>query len=249
MSEIQPMVSAAAATALPTLSYSGPQTGPCPLCQVRPASKKTLYGRYVCKKCLYGFVNRRQFAYIIDAIAFTILFYALIFALSPVLANFQFAPAPELLLSLMFGLALQILFAMRDGFNGQSLGKRLTGVQVVSSQTGKPIGFSESIKRNIYQTVNIIPLVGPILSLIVLVIIVIQMVKGPRLGDGLGKTRVIWKKYERSQLFGGDGLACESCGYDLTGNTSGQCPECGKPITDEQRGKVAELASTMPAGM
>jgi hypothetical protein len=23
---------------------------------------------------------------------------------------------------------------------------------------------------------------------------------------------------------------CRSCGYDLTGNTSGVCPECGKPI-------------------
>ena len=23
---------------------------------------------------------------------------------------------------------------------------------------------------------------------------------------------------------------CRSCGYDLTGNTSGTCPECGKPV-------------------
>lgn len=23
---------------------------------------------------------------------------------------------------------------------------------------------------------------------------------------------------------------CRSCGYDLTGNTSGRCPECGSPV-------------------
>ena len=30
-----------------------------------------------------------------------------------------------------------------------------------------------------------------------------------------------------------DGGACDRCGYDLTGNVSGVCPECG-----EQRGRV-----------
>jgi len=25
--------------------------------------------------------------------------------------------------------------------------------------------------------------------------------------------------------------ACRSCGYNLTGNVSGQCPECGAPVT------------------
>ena len=24
---------------------------------------------------------------------------------------------------------------------------------------------------------------------------------------------------------------CRSCGYDLTGNTSGVCPECGREVT------------------
>jgi len=28
---------------------------------------------------------------------------------------------------------------------------------------------------------------------------------------------------------------CLSCGYNLTGNVSGVCPECGAPLHDEQR--------------
>lgn len=28
------------------------------------------------------------------------------------------------------------------------------------------------------------------------------------------------------------GLSCEACGYNLTGNNSGICPECGNPIAD-----------------
>ncbi len=29
-------------------------------------------------------------------------------------------------------------------------------------------------------------------------------------------------------------LACRKCGYNLTGNESGICPECGEPIPSEQ---------------
>jgi hypothetical protein len=28
---------------------------------------------------------------------------------------------------------------------------------------------------------------------------------------------------------------CQGCGYDLTGNTSGACPECGQPINPAAR--------------
>lgn len=32
------------------------------------------------------------------------------------------------------------------------------------------------------------------------------------------------------QFFSHGGGACSQCGYDLTGNMSGRCPECGTPI-------------------
>lgn len=35
----------------------------------------------------------------------------------------------------------------------------------------------------------------------------------------------------------GPGL-CVSCGYDLTGNTSGVCPECGTPATEHQHAMI-----------
>ena len=37
------------------------------------------------------------------------------------------------------------------------------------------------------------------------------------------------EKYRRARLF----RYCDKCGYNLTGNVSGICPECGRPIADE----------------
>lgn len=40
------------------------------------------------------------------------------------------------------------------------------------------------------------------------------------------RRRQIWRNYYRQNG------RCTSCGYQLTGNTSGVCPECGKPIAE-----------------
>jgi predicted RNA-binding Zn-ribbon protein involved in translation (DUF1610 family) len=39
---------------------------------------------------------------------------------------------------------------------------------------------------------------------------------------------IIWLRWRRSQPRPG---TCTACGYDLTGNVSGVCPECGKPLS------------------
>ena len=44
---------------------------------------------------------------------------------------------------------------------------------------------------------------------------------------------VIDKLYPRPQVFG----YCKKCDYDLTGNVSGVCPECGTPIVDRNKMK------------
>ena len=47
----------------------------CPICQKSKHMKKgkELYGKRVCKKCCYGFVNRRQGAFLIDIILLRLL--------------------------------------------------------------------------------------------------------------------------------------------------------------------------------
>jgi hypothetical protein len=44
-------------------------------------------------------------------------------------------------------------------------------------------------------------------------------------------TVILFRGVRRKQRKG----SCRSCGYDLTGNMSGVCPECGTPIADGRR--------------
>ena len=223
------------ATAPPaTLDYAGPTAGLCPLCHERPVWKKPLYGHPVCKKCLYKLANRRQVAYLVDAVLFFIPTYALMFAVGTQLARQGLSGLPFLLATTAIGLPLNVLFVLKDGLGGRSPGKRLTGVVVVDDATGRPISFGQSFKRNAVLLVGVVPYVGGVLSFVVVVTIVVQMTRGPRLGDRFAGTRVVWRRYADSPVFGGDGALCERCGYDLTGNESGRCPECGEPAGERQ---------------
>jgi len=80
-------------------------------------------------------------------------------------------------------------------------------------------------------------------------VIAIQEAKGPRVGDGMAGTYVIWKKYAHLPVFGGNALVCEACGYDLQGNVSGVCPECGTGVSERNRELlVGAAAAVAPAG-
>lgn len=205
-------------------------SGLCPICNERPSTHKTLYGYPVCKKCLYKFANRRQVAYLVDSLLFLIPVYGVLFLLEPQLGGLAGSPALLEVFVVVFALIMNSLFIMRDGFNGQGPGKRLTGVQVIDETTGQPISFLQSFKRNWWFLLGVLPFVGNLVSLAIVITIIIQMTKGYRLGDRFARTRVIWKKYADSPVFGGKGIRCRKCGYDLTGNQSGLCPECGTPI-------------------
>jgi|GEM_PF-4503794 len=44
---------------------------------------------------------------------------------------------------------------------------------------------------------------------------------------------VFWRRYLRTERSSEDGIesvSCETCGYDLTGNVSEWCPECGAEV-------------------
>lgn len=201
----------------------------CPLCQrrVRKASRlKPLYGTPVCARRRNGFATQRQTAYLVD---YALL--ALLTALPLVLYNGVAGPAflcslgfPQFMgddvITIVAACASTVLFLVKDGFTGQSPGKALTGVQVVNSRTLEPIGPWQSFLRNL---VLLVPLVGPLL-------VAGTMMGGKRWGDGWAGTRVIWKKYRHRPVFDPRGIYCLNCGYDLTGNVSGRCPECFTPV-------------------
>jgi uncharacterized RDD family membrane protein YckC len=202
----------------------------CSLCHnplKSPHKAKLLNGFPVCNSCRNGFANRRQFAYIIDTVLWNLL-------LVPVFPGIEYliygstsfnSPNPFMMVSLkgealelLLSLAFTFLFFMKDGFSGMSPGKRLMGVQVVDADTHEPIGFGRSFKRNLVLLVPFSVL-----------IVAVSMMKGTRWGDGWARTKVIWRKYRHRPVFDPRGLFCTNCGYDLTGNVSGRCPECFTP--------------------
>lgn len=204
---------------------------PCPLCQKSKDMRKPkqLYGTPVCKKCYYRFANRRQLAYFLDWFFWRVLmmFIGAAIGVIAAMSGGQDSEALGLVLTLMTWLLVPV-FALKDGFTGQSPGKAICDVQVVDERTGDPAGFVASFKRNLVLLVPFVPL-----------IVAFLLCKGSRWGDGWAKTRVVWKRYADHPVFRG-GLRCENCQYDLTGNTSGACPECGKPLSANNLALLAE---------
>ncbi len=154
----------------------------CPLCgkdKHMGKRAKLLYGHLVCKKCYYAFANRRQFAFAVDIILWSVCLY-IVLRLSGLSSG-----AIQGLAFLLFP-----IFCLKDGFPGSSLGKAMLGVQVVDKTTGQLSGFRASLIRNF-------PLIIPFVPLIV----AFQLCKGNRIGDGWANTRVIWKKYKDKKPF------------------------------------------------
>ncbi|MBI5765077.1 MAG: RDD family protein [Planctomycetes bacterium] len=212
-------------SAIPTLDLAAAATV-CPLCDVtrKPRAFQKLFGVPVCKKCFYKFANRRQLAYIIDLVLLYVLSFAFGAVLGLVFPELFISPPDQFTLLdgfwLVFNwLFVPVVFAMKDGFRGYSPGKWVCGVQVVDQITREPIGFLQSLKRNLILVIPITPL-----------IIAFTLAKGRRWGDKWAHTEVVWKRYRFKAPFDRRGILCMKCGYDLTGNVSGRCPECGTDI-------------------
>ncbi len=115
-----------------------------------------------------------------------------------------------------------VLFYCKDGFAGQSPGKRWLGLTVVDRTTGKPIGPIQSLKRSIGFIVShafvILIFVayspGPLNQLLSIGLIVLGFLShfvtlgiatginwGYRLGDDFAQTKVIWNKYRDHWVF------------------------------------------------
>lgn len=215
--------------ASPVLSYSGPQVGVCPLCAQRPLSQKRIYDHPVCKKCFYKFANRRQLGFLVDSILEALIAYPIGFGVGYYLTNQGMNENTIELAGMGVGAMMAVAFGFKDGFSGHSPGKWLSNIQVVDITTNVPIAFGQSFKRNAIFLFGLIPLAGPIASLVIVIALAIMCGNGYRWGDRFANTRAIWKRYAYSPVFGANGNLCTRCGYDLQGNVSGICPECGAP--------------------
>ncbi|HPF37562.1 MAG TPA: RDD family protein [Phycisphaerae bacterium] len=198
----------------------------CPICDEKLTADWAgqLYGIRVCESCRRAFARRRYWAFIFDVLVLFVIIEALQFVVwlvdKPSLDRvFKFAAA-----------ILELAFLLRDGFNGQSPGKQLFDLQATRVATGAPAGLSAGLLRNL-------PILLPPITLYIFA----ELKFGPRIGDGLAKTKVIWKHYRDKAPFRPPGSNCHQCGYDLTGNTSGQCPECG--TTTIGAAPLADLAA------
>lgn len=164
--------------------------GRCACCGAVPITKpKPLYGLMVCSKCYYAFANRRQFAFVIDIVLIWIARFAVGMAVY-VIVGTDLQPDPERLVGLLLSLVFVALLLLKDGFAGYSPGKFLCGVRAIDARSGKPIGPLQSMGRNLLLLIPFAVFVAAY-----------QLLRGPRMGDGIARTKVIWRKYPDAPVF------------------------------------------------
>ena len=212
----------------------------CPICHSplterwlnRSLSAKSINGVIVCPRCRYGLVARRIGAHVVDlGVLYPIAFGAFYVTLTFPSLRISGTLSVETVLGYLvaFGIPYAI-FCLRDSVAGRSPGKLLFGLQVINWDTRRPIGLVASFKRNL---ILLIPYIE--------VLLVFTLGKGWRPGDGWANTRVIRRKHIHKAPFDLRGFVCSKCGYDLTGNESGVCPECGEPVRPSPRAKPVTL--------
>lgn len=164
----------------------------CPFCHRDLGSRKPprLYGNDVCRSCYWGFALRRHVAFVFDWFLYVILWYVAIISASILLVATDTSEntAIRVLFAMLFGFA--VAFLCKDGFAGYSLGKRLFGLRVVHSKTGRPAGFFASFIRNLSLLIPFVP-----------VILAVQLFKGQRACDTTARTLVMWNKYAGAFIF------------------------------------------------
>jgi len=200
----------------------------CPICggSVQRGRSKLLYDVPICRPCSNGFARRRQIAFAIDAAIWETAWQILLCTAAYFMITTMGLQRTHEILGGVFlewivpWIVLPLIFSFKDGFSGMSPGKRWMGLQVVDAATREPIGFQQSLRRNVGMIIPIVP-----------VLIASQLRSGCRCGDRWAGTRVIWLKYRARPPFEPSGMLwCEACGYNVTGTVSGICPECAFAI-------------------
>jgi uncharacterized RDD family membrane protein YckC len=198
-----------------------PPQRPCSLCQqpLDPKKRYSINGIGVCRACHGSFLQRREAAFLVDWVVWYLL-------LGYLLAVPVAEPFSEPVLFVEF--FVWLTFALKDCFHGVSPGKWLFGLQVMDMETRQPASFWQAIKRNLWLSIppllllNIIPALGGARH-------------GRHWGDRWAETLVVLQRQAHCLPFCGNQQLCRTCGYNLTGNISGICPECGTPIGRQAR--------------
>jgi uncharacterized RDD family membrane protein YckC len=148
----------------------------CPLCDsFMDSGARLLYGAPVCGSCSSSFFRRRVLAHFIDEAYFFIVV-PIILVMLFVQLHVRQPLVPVVMLVLLF-------YLLRDAY-GLDIGKRLTGLEVIDTSTGKSTGFIGAFNRNLALLVPFAP-----------IIMAFQIGAGPRLGDEWARTRVVVRKY------------------------------------------------------
>jgi len=200
----------------------------CPLCGVLfssvwpriPPTERRLNRIVVCRHCQNAYVRRRLAAFIVDCGVCVMIGEAASWITTAMTSSSGWRPwIVSWEDKWVTNVLVWAFILLRDGLAGQSPGKAVLGLQVIDWNTGRPVGFWQSLKRNL-----------PILVPCAIIVMPATLEKGWRWGDHWARTRVIWKKHRLELPFAPQGILCLVCGYDLTGNVSGVCPECGTRI-------------------
>ena len=225
----------------------------CPICLARPIPTwptrtrpaYRLYGVPVCSSCADGLIARRTVAYLVDAgLSWTLFYFVVLVTMIVTRRPTVSYGAVHLGLSLL----LTLLFPFKDGLRGRSPGKWLTDLQVVDERTLQPIGLAQAYVRNLpILGLYLLPTAGfaatilgdgglltfgGLATALGLALLGGSASAGPRWGDRLAHTKVIRKSLRHRIPFDLRGVVCTQCAYDLQGNVSGICPECGRPVRD-----------------
>lgn len=161
-------------------SYSQINTT-CGMCGMQSNNMKKLYEDDVCRSCHRKYISRRQAAFLLDLIVYRFVATFLIVGLLGQIGD-SFA--------LIAIILTFVPILLRDATNGVSLGKAIAGLKTIDFATKQPCGIGKSIARNVILYV-------PFMLIIELVFIQ----SGRRLGDRMVDTRVVWNKYESARVF------------------------------------------------
>ncbi len=184
------------------MKHSASRLSECPLCRrTNQPAGTPLYGVRICRGCSVAFWWRRGVAAMLDMLLFYLVLPGLCVGTSYWMAVHWPFTSPGVVDALAIVVIVVVclgafvpplLYFVKDGGAGYSPGKWLCGLRVISGRTGRPAGVAESSLRN--MLLGLFPPIGLLMSG--------QVRRGPRWGDELADTRVVWWRYRESPVFG-----------------------------------------------